>query len=197
MSQNKDKKSVGRWGKLPFSVFYMLSATWRTIRRKIATVMQGSTLKGCGRGCRIGLGCSFFYPEKIEFNARVSIADKVTICTDTNEASCIIGDDTAIDRGCFIDYTGNILIGNNCMISEQVIILTHSHGLDPKSPAQPSSLEICDGAWLGLKCMILQNVARIGCHAIIGAGAVVTKDVPDYAIVVGNPAKVIKMRDDI
>jgi maltose O-acetyltransferase len=58
----------------------------------------------------------------------------------------------------------------------------------------PSPLEIMDDVWIGARAIILPGCKRIGAHSIIGAGAVVTKDVPDYAIVGGNPAKVIRMR---
>lgn len=50
------------------------------------------------------------------------------------------------------------------------------------------------GAWIGAGATILPGIS-IGKHAIVGAAAVVTKDVPDYAIVVGNPAKVVKTLD--
>lgn len=55
-------------------------------------------------------------------------------------------------------------------------------------------IRIQKGAWIGANAVILAGVS-VGKHAIVGAGAVVTKDVPDYAVVVGNPAKVIKMLD--
>ena len=55
-------------------------------------------------------------------------------------------------------------------------------------------LEIGFDVWIGARAIILPGCKRIGAHSIIGAGAVVTKDVPDYAIVGGNPAKIIRMR---
>ena len=55
-------------------------------------------------------------------------------------------------------------------------------------------MEISDDVWIGNSVIILGNVKRIGTGAIIGAGAVVTKPVPDYAVVAGNPARVIKYR---
>ncbi len=64
-----------------------------------------------------------------------------------------------------------------------------SEGGIPNSP-----LEICEDVWIGARVIVLPGCKRIGVHSIIGAGAVVTKDVPDYAIVAGNPAKIIRMR---
>ena len=59
-----------------------------------------------------------------------------------------------------------------------------------------SNLVVGTGARIGRGVIILGKVKRIGAHAIVGAGAVVTKDVPDYAIVAGNPARVVKYRVD-
>ena len=64
-----------------------------------------------------------------------------------------------------------------------------SEGEMPDSP-----LEICEDVWIGARAIVLPGCTRIGAHSIIGAGSVVTHDVPDYSIVGGNPAKVIKMR---
>ena len=52
----------------------------------------------------------------------------------------------------------------------------------------------CSNVWIGARAIILPGCKRIGKGVIIGAGSVVTKDFPDYAIVGGNPARVIKMR---
>lgn len=66
-------------------------------------------------------------------------------------------------------------------------------GTEPET--QPDTpLEICGDVWIGARVIVLPGCKRIGAHSIIGAGAVVTHDVPDYAIVGGNPAKVIRMR---
>ena len=64
-----------------------------------------------------------------------------------------------------------------------------SEGDMPDSP-----LEIGHDVWIGARAIVLPGCTRIGAHSIIGAGAVVTHDVPDYAIVGGNPAKIIRMR---
>lgn len=61
-------------------------------------------------------------------------------------------------------------------------------------PIPDTPLEIMEDVWIGARAIIVPGCKRIGAHSIIGAGAVVTKDVPDYAIVGGNPARVIRMR---
>lgn len=66
-------------------------------------------------------------------------------------------------------------------------------GSEPEEETD-TPLEICGDVWIGARVIILPGCKRIGAHSIIGAGAVVTHDVPDYAIVGGNPAKVLRMR---
>ncbi|MBR4197321.1 MAG: hypothetical protein IKQ94_00950 [Bacteroidales bacterium] len=87
------------------------------------------------------------------------------------------------------------------MMGEDVVIIGGGHCFertDIPMGEQPSkektSLFIDDDVWIGSRAIILPGCSRIGRGAIIGAGAVVTKDVPDYAIVGGNPAKILKYR---
>jgi acetyltransferase-like isoleucine patch superfamily enzyme len=83
-------------------------------------------------------------------------------------------------------------IGPNCYITD------HDHGLDLafaplQQPMVSSPTKIGDRVWVGANVTILKGV-NIGNDAVIGAGSVVTKDIPEKAIAVGNPAKVIKYR---
>lgn len=99
-----------------------------------------------------------------------------------------------INRGCTIDCRGNITIGNSVSISHGVYIMTGSHDHQAKDfigRFLPITIE--DYVWIGVGAVILQNV-HIGKGAIICAGAVVTKDVGDYEIVGGVPAKKIGER---
>ena len=89
---------------------------------------------------------------------------------------------------------GGITIEDDVQIAGNVSLLTNNH--DPYDrmvlPCKP--ILIRKGAWIGANAVILRGIS-VGRHSIIGAGSVVTKDVPDYAVVVGNPAKVVKMLD--
>ena len=94
-----------------------------------------------------------------------------------------------------------VTIHGNLMMGEDVLFQGGGHRFDdPDVPIgqqgdlPDSPLEIGEDVWIGARVIVLPGCTRIGAHSIIGAGAVVTKDVPDYAIVGGNPAKVIKMR---
>ncbi len=111
-----------------------------------------------------------------------------------------IGDYSAIGVNC--QTCGPIKIGNDVMMGPDVIILTLHHKFDRLDipmwqqghyPSEP--VVIGDDVWIGTRAIFLPGV-KIGKGAIIGAGAVITKDVPEYAIVGGNPAKVIKFRKE-
>jgi acetyltransferase-like isoleucine patch superfamily enzyme len=106
-----------------------------------------------------------------------------------------IGDNTVINRQCYLDGRFPLRIGNNINISHQVLIHTLTH--DPQAPdfrgvAKPVAIE--DDAWIGTRAIILPGV-RIGRGVVVGAGAVVTKDVSDYGIVAGCPAREIGKRN--
>ena len=116
------------------------------------------------------------------------------------EGSITIGKNVLLAKHVFIDYSGNVVIEDDVRITNGVIIETHSHAFHSdyskdRSIVTSTSLEICKGAVIGSRAIIMPSVSRIGAYARVGAGAVVTKDVPDYAVVVGVPAKVVRMQE--
>jgi maltose O-acetyltransferase len=109
-----------------------------------------------------------------------------------------LGDNSGI--GIRASIPGEVHIGNNVMMGSDCIIYTRNHSFDrtdiPMSiqgfqAEKPVYIE--DDVWIGGRVTILPGI-KIGKGVIIGAGAVVTKDVPDYAVVGGVPANVIKYR---
>ena len=109
----------------------------------------------------------------------------------------IIGDGSGLGVNCLVH--GPLEIGNKVMMGPDVVILTHTHNIDRTDipmgdqGSRVSKVTIGNDVWIGMRTIIMPGV-KIGNGAVIGAGAVVTKDVPDYAIVGGVPAKVIKYR---
>ncbi|HBQ63535.1 MAG TPA: acetyltransferase [Clostridiales bacterium] len=109
-----------------------------------------------------------------------------------------IGEDSGIGLDCRVN--GPLQIGRDVMMAPDVMIFTQNHEtsrLDipmrlQTAPKRP--VVIGDDVWIGARVIILPGV-RVGNGAILAAGAVVTRDVPDYAIIGGNPARVIKMRN--
>lgn len=112
-----------------------------------------------------------------------------------------IGDRVSINYDCHIGCVNEITIGNDVLIASRVYISDHGHGSpDYHDIDVPPSLRqvyskgpvvIEDGAWIGEGACILPGV-RVGRHAIVGANAVVTHDVPPYTIVGGVPARPLK-----
>jgi len=113
----------------------------------------------------------------------------------------IIGDRTLIGRFCHITAAGRIEIGRGVLFGEGVLVADHDHGFDdpevpprdqPLSPARP--VTIGDACWLGDHAAILAGV-NLGKHVVVGANATVTRDVPDYTVVAGNPARPVSRYD--
>lgn len=112
-----------------------------------------------------------------------------------------IGDNSGIGINCRL--SGPVKIGSNVMMGPEVIILTQSHKHDRtdipmikqgKTTVKPVTIR--DDVWIGTRAIILPGVS-VGKGAIIGAGAVVTKNIPEFVVVGGNPAKIIKYRTKI
>lgn len=109
-----------------------------------------------------------------------------------------IGDNSGIGLNCRV--AGPLSIGDDVMMAPNVTIVTQNHKIsDLNVPmrlqtAPKQKVTICDDVWIGTNVIILPGVT-IGKGSVIAGGAVVTKDVEEYAIVGGNPAKVIKYRN--
>lgn len=128
--------------------------------------------KGIGHHSQIDMDCFFFEPRRFK-----------------------CGKHTHINRNCIIDSRGGIEIGDCCSISFNCKLVTGYHKIqsqDFEYIAKP--ITISDYVHIGVDATVLANV-NIGYGAVVAAGAVVTKDVPDYAIVGGVPAKVIGYRE--
>lgn len=92
---------------------------------------------------------------------------------------------------------GPVTIGNDVIIAQNVVISGLNHGYEDismpisKQPCTTKQITVEDECWIGANCVITAGVT-IGKHSIVAAGSIVTKDIPPYSVVVGNPAKVIK-----
>lgn len=112
----------------------------------------------------------------------------------------IIGENTNINRNCVLwaGKNSKIIIGNNCLTGPGVTIIVSQYNVKGRNlirsyPQKEADIVIEDDVWLGANCIILSG-AHIGRGAIIGAGAVVVKNVETYTIVVGVPARKIAVR---
>jgi len=116
---------------------------------------------------------------------------------DLPNAGIRIGSRSLIGEGCVLRGQGGITIGDDVYLAPLVQMLAVNHVYhDTTRPISQQGITatgivVEDGAWIGGGAIILDGV-RIGRNAVVGAGAVVTKDVPAYSIVVGNPARVVR-----
>jgi acetyltransferase-like isoleucine patch superfamily enzyme/lipopolysaccharide biosynthesis regulator YciM len=135
---------------------------------------------------------SHIHTDRFAIGANSWIAAEATI-----RMNVTIGADSSINS--YVSIAGHVVIGNNVMIASLASIVGFNHGFERRDVpmhAQPLTIKgitIDDDVWVGAQAVILDGV-HVGAHSIIAAGAVVTKDVPEYAIVGGNPARVIRYR---
>jgi acetyltransferase-like isoleucine patch superfamily enzyme len=126
-----------------------------------------------GKFSTIHWRCRFFCPERV-----------------------IIGSNTIIGNDAFLDGRYGICIGDCVVTGSEVAIYTAQHDVDdPNFGVEGGPVVIEDYVYLGPRSIILPSV-HIGYGAVVMAGAVVTKDVPDYGIVGGVPAKIIRQRSN-
>ena len=105
-----------------------------------------------------------------------------------------MGDHSVINFGCYLDNRRGITIGNNVGIAHNTKIYTLGHNIDsPEFETKGAPVTIEDDAFIFSNAIIMPGVT-IGRGAIVMAGSVVTKDVPEWMVVGGNPAKMIKER---
>ena len=147
---------------------------------------------------RIDGGKSIFIGNGVIIKYKSWIASKpLTGCGDSK---------LVIEDGCVLGHfnhlfaTKSIILHNNVLTADKVYISDNLHGYEDinipvvKQPiVQNRTVEIGEGSWIGENVCILG--AHIGKHCVIGANSVVTKNIPDYSVAVGAPAKVIKYFD--
>ena len=105
-----------------------------------------------------------------------------------------IGNNVVVMNGCLMMSAGTITIDDDVRIAANTQLISNNHDPYNRDVITCKPVHICKGAWVGAGSTILPGVT-VGKYAIVGASSVVTKDVPDYAVAVGNPARVIKYLD--
>lgn len=155
-------------------------------------------LGACGARTVLEPSCLILHPERVHLGADVYVGHHA-ILEGYHLNELRVGDGSWIGAQCFIHAAGGVEIGQNVGVGPGVRILSSHH--EEAGREQPilhaelafARVVIEDDADLGVGAIILPG-RRVGRGAQVGAGAVVTRDVPPYAVVVGNPARVLAMR---
>ncbi|MBW2509467.1 MAG: acyltransferase [Deltaproteobacteria bacterium] len=161
---------------------------------------HAAELKRCGPDCVFEAGVLVFHPENIEIGANVYVGHHA-ILKGYYKNLMRIGDETWIGQQAFLHSAGGIDIGARVGIGPGVRIITSTHAEAGRevpilhAPIELAPVIIEDDCDVGVGAILLPGV-RIGRGAQIGAGAVVTGDVPPYSVALGVPARVTRERPE-
>lgn len=146
-----------------------------TLAKKIRYILCKKIFNKCGIGVNVEYGADFGRGKDIE-----------------------IGDNSGIGYNARV--SGPVKIGKQVMMGPDVMILALSHeyadpniSIGEQGIRKPRQIIIGDGVWIGARAIILPGV-KVGMNSIVGAGSVVTKNIPPYSVAAGNPARVVRRR---
>ena len=131
--------------------------------------------------------------NKFQLGEKSLIEDFSTINNGVGDV--YIGNESVVGIGCTV--IGPVNIGNHVIMAQNIVVsgLNHGYEIIDIPPSEQKTITnlitIMDDVWIGANCVVTSGVT-IGKHAVIGAGSVVTKDVPPFSVSVGNPARVVK-----
>lgn len=181
-----------KWVKVFFDNYKFLNK-WSSFKYERSASLQEKRCNayrkryGLGEDCFVGYGVILhrhhYKNSKIEVGKKCGLSERVDI-----------------------DYTGGLVMGDFAWLSEGSKVLTHNHvlelgqGSDDSKGCVLTPLTIGDRVWIGSRAIIMPGVVEIGRGAMISSDSYVNKRIPPYAIVMGNPAKIVGFRmtpDDI
>ena len=181
-----------------------LAYPWYLLKRSYVTTRLKGGFKSFGKGSLLAPEVKVYTAQNICIGDDTSIMSHCileTCPTSKNLPQLTIGNNCSIGEYSHVTCANRVTIGNGVLTGRFILITDNSHG--NSSPEEcdiaPIARDVCskgpveikDNVWIGDKATILPGVT-IGKGAIIAANAVVTKDVPDYAIVAGIPARIVK-----
>lgn len=168
---------------------------------------KGFSMLAAGAFASFGRNAVVQPPVRISGERRIAVGDEVFIGAGSwlqvldasgEGVALRIGEGSSFAGGCVLSAALSVTVGRSVLVARNVYVADHSHAfedLDRPVLAQGITrvepVEIGDGAWLGENVVVGPGV-RIGRGAVIGANAVVLADVPDYAVAVGVPARVVR-----
>jgi len=163
----------------------------------------------------IGKGASFHYTTNLHNAALMQIGDYLTVHKDVwlhgkepdaghEGPTLIIGDRCFIARRCHISAKNRVCIEDNVLFAASVLVQDHGHEfsdvtrpITEQGPAKGGTIRIGQGSWIGQGAVIVCDSGELslGRNCVVAANAVVTKSAPDYSVIAGNPARIVKQFD--
>ena len=181
-----------------------------TFFSNVSFKLKKREFKKCGKNVIMGYNYIIKEPHNISFgenvffgkNCRVLCYEEYNGKVTNYKPNLVFGNNISINESCSFFCMNNIKVSDGCLFGDNVSIFDNFHGKSDYSDLdiQPNLRELSSkgpvyigkNVWIGKNVCIMPNVT-IGDYAIIGANAVVTHDIPAYAVAVGVPAKVVKM----
>ncbi len=195
-AQHKKRLSYMPW--LYFTLKPKLLAWAKPWQEEVQAQFMALETVSFGKNCFISPDTNLF----AEPTRGIIIGDQCMLAADSfMHGPITLGNEVAINHGCSFDGgSAGITIGDQTRIANNVTIYAFNHGMHPDTPiyqqsASSKGVIIGKDVWIGAQAAIVDGVT-IGDSAVIGMNATITKDVPEYAIMAGNPAKVIGDRRD-
>lgn len=198
------------WGKIFYAVYPNKVVSFiKWFNKRLYSSFVVNRFRQHGDNCLISKSARIIGGKQIIIGNSVRIDNGAIVSTwskygdDNYSPQLIIGDGVHISDYCHISCVNAITIDNNVLLGKKVLINDNSHGIpdnythlcippEKRPLSSKGEIHISENVWIGEGACILAGVS-IGKGSIIGANAVVTKDIPAYSIAVGIPAKVIKV----
>jgi carbonic anhydrase/acetyltransferase-like protein (isoleucine patch superfamily) len=181
----------------------------KTYRGVLRARNKAFSMLASGGFARFGAHTVLALPIRLEGEQRIAIGEGVFVGAGSwlhvegsgTGVAIEIGDGSSIGAYSTLSAVHSLRVGRRVLTARAIYVSDHSHHFaDPdraikdQGLAAAAAVEIADGAWLGENVVVCPGV-RIGRGAVIGANSVVTADIPDGAVAVGAPARVVRQRD--
>lgn len=192
MSETGASKSVEHINKLerirkllqghPLEWIGIFSTIWSTVKYRYL-------FRCAGNGTIVGGKTSIINFSRVKIGKQCLIQDHVYMRAGS-DGHIHMDDNCAVNSFAKLFGHGGINVGANSQLGPGVLITTTTHDFRKSMRTEFRQVNIGEWAWIGANAVILPGIT-VGNYAVIGAGSIVTKDIPDYAIAVGNPARII------
>ena len=186
-------RSIGR-------AFLHVSRTWTRGRAKAFSLLASGAFASFGRHSVLEP------PLRLSGEARIAVGSEVYVGAgswlqtlgDSDDVALWIHDGASIAGSCVLSAVSSVTVGRSVLLARNVYVSDHIHAYrDTSRPVLAQGVDrvepvvIGDGAWLGQNVVVCPGVT-IGRGAVVGANSVVLDDVPDFALAVGAPARVVR-----